>query len=86
MKRYNAFNFACTWWGFCHFIVCGLLFYAIYVLISSHEPAVLKVIITLIILFSVGEIMINGTENIKKGIDKAQTANDVYDYSNENRS
>ena len=85
-KPFNAFNYACTYWGICHFIVVALLGYAIYVLLSSDEPVFLKVFSTLLLLFTAGDIIMHGVENIKKGIDKAHTDNDIYEYSNDQRS
>lgn len=84
--RYNAFNFACTWWGICHILFSCLLCYLVYILLVSNEAIYMKIVGVVLLLLGIGSVLLNGIDFIKKGKDKASTANDAYHYTIENRS
>ena len=86
MKRYNPFNYGCTWWGIAHFIASALCIYWIVVLIQSDQPLFLKIVGCILIVLAIGEIMMKGVEFIKKGISQARCCSDNYLIAREKRN
>ena len=85
-KRYNLFNYAETWLGLFRFALGICAIFGAYFLFFSDDPLILRIFGSLLMIITLIACVAEGTDDIKKGIKKANSGSGDYLYGRDKRS